>query len=61
MDVGSRSALGTPINAYLRSRLFVPGMEQAWVRHNIEEVGRLEHFLPAHHAHHNPLTITENQ
>ncbi|QAY72319.1 hypothetical protein ET445_02165 [Agromyces protaetiae] len=46
MDVGSRSPLGLPINAYLRSRIFVPGMERAWLRHNIEEVGRFEHFLP---------------
>jgi hypothetical protein len=49
MDVGSRSALGRPINAYLRRRIFVPGMERAWLRHNVEEVGYLEHFLPDLH------------
>jgi hypothetical protein len=30
--------------------VFVPGMEQAWLRHNIEEVGRLQHFLPGLYA-----------
>ena len=46
MDVGARSALALPVNSYLRSRVFVPGMEQAWVRHNVEEVGMFEHLLP---------------
>ena len=46
MDVGGRSALGRPIDAFLRRRVFVPGMERAWLRHNVEEVGYLEHFLP---------------
>lgn len=46
MDIGGRTALARPINAYLRSRVFVPGMERAWLRHNIEEVGYFEHFLP---------------
>ena len=46
MDIGSRSALGRPVNAFLRRRIFVPGMERAWLRHNIEEVGYFEHFLP---------------
>ncbi len=47
MDVGARSALALPINTYLRSRVFVPGMERAWVKHNVEEVGLFEHLLPA--------------
>ncbi len=45
-DLGARSRLFAPVNAYLRRRVFRPGMEQAWIRHNIEEVGLLEHFLP---------------
>ena len=46
-DLGARSRLFTPLNAYLRRRVFRPEMDEAWLRHNIEEVGRLEHFLPA--------------
>lgn len=47
MDIGARSALALPINAYLRSRVFVPGMDRAWIRHNVEEVGLFEHLLPS--------------
>lgn len=50
MDVGGRSALALPVNAFLRSRVFVPGMERAWVRHNVEEVGLFEHLLPSLHS-----------
>jgi hypothetical protein len=46
-DLGGRSRLLAPVNAYLRRRVFRPEMELAWIRHNIEEVGLLEHFLPA--------------
>ena len=53
-DLGARSRLFAPVNAYLRRRVFRPGMEQAWIRHNIEEVGLLEHFLPALFESHNP-------
>jgi hypothetical protein len=58
MDVGARSVLGAPINRYLRSRVFVPGMAEAWLRHNIEEVGLLEHFLPGLYAKHHPSVAT---
>ena len=54
MDLGSRSALGLPINAHLRRRVFVAGMERAWLRHNIEEVGYFEHFLPELYRLHHP-------
>lgn len=46
MDVGARSTLALPVNAYLRSRVFGPGMDAAWIRHNVEEVGLFEHLLP---------------
>lgn len=46
-DLGARSPLFLPVNSYLRARVFRPGMERAWITHNIEEVGLLEHFLPA--------------
>jgi hypothetical protein len=49
LDLGSRFWIGRPINAYLRSKVFVDGMAEAWLKHNIEEVGLLEHFLPELH------------
>lgn len=54
MDVGSRSTLAGPINRYARRRLFRPGMPQAWVKHNVEEVGILEKILPSLFAKENP-------
>jgi hypothetical protein len=46
-DLGARSPLFAPVNAYLRARVFRPEMDRAWITHNIQEVGLLEHFLPA--------------
>ncbi len=46
-DLGLRSVLGAPVNAYLRKKVFRPDMDAAWIKHNVEEVGLLEHFLPA--------------
>ena len=45
LDIGARSAAMAPVNALLRRR-FRPAMVEAWVRHNIEEVGQLEYLLP---------------
>jgi hypothetical protein len=45
LDVGARSPLLAPVNLAL-TRRFPDDMLQAWVRHNIEEVGQLEHLLP---------------
>ena len=46
MDLGSRLRAFAPVNQYLTSRVFPPAMAEAWVRHNVEEVGVLEHLLP---------------
>jgi hypothetical protein len=46
LDLGSRLRLGRPINGYLRRKVLTMEMASAWIRHNIEEVGLLEHFLP---------------
>lgn len=46
LDLGSRSRLGYPVNAYLRKHVFGAGMPEAWLKHNIEEVGLFEHILP---------------
>lgn len=45
MDIGARSAVLSPLNRYIQRR-FPEEMARAWVRHNIEEVGQLEHLLP---------------
>jgi hypothetical protein len=45
LDLGARSAVMAPVNRAL-GRRFPDDMVTAWVRHNIEEVGQLEHLLP---------------
>ncbi|MGB7361031.1 MAG: hypothetical protein WA944_24965 [Mycobacterium sp.] len=45
MDLGARSPMLAPVNRLIRSR-FHDDKAQAWVKHNIEEVGQLEHLLP---------------
>lgn len=49
--IGSTAPLiGGFINAYLRQRVFTPGMMAQWMRHQVEEVGSLVHFLPELYA-----------
>ncbi len=45
MDLGARSPMLGPVNRLIRSR-FHDDKAHAWVKHNIEEVGQLEHLLP---------------
>lgn len=45
LDLGARNALFAPVNRMLHRR-FPDHMVQAWIRHNIEEVGQLEYLLP---------------
>ena len=47
LEVGARSRALTPVNRYLRRSVFPDDMARAWLRHNVEEVGHLEHVLPA--------------
>jgi hypothetical protein len=47
LDIGARSTLFAPVNWCLNERKFPASMARAWLRHNVEEVGLLEHFLPA--------------
>ena len=42
--------LGALLNSYLRNRVFTPQMIPQWMRHQVEEVGVLPHFLPALYA-----------
>jgi hypothetical protein len=46
MDLGARSPLFAPVNRYLTTRVFPEPMGHAWIVHNVEEVGVLEHLLP---------------
>jgi len=46
-DLGSPSRLLYPVNLYIRRRIFRPELDEARVKHNIEEVGLLEHILPS--------------
>jgi hypothetical protein len=52
LDIGARARLLKPLNRVLNERTFPPPMAAAWLRHNVEEVGLLEHFLPDLHAAH---------
>ena len=42
--------LGALLNAYIRNRVFTPEMMAQWMRHQVEEVGSLVHFLPELYA-----------
>ncbi|CAA9374861.1 hypothetical protein [uncultured Nocardioides sp.] len=50
LEIGSNAALLTPVNRYLTERRFPMSMTRAWLVHNIEEVGVLEHILPGAYA-----------
>jgi hypothetical protein len=49
LDIGARAWCYRPINRYLNQRAFPLPMVRAWLRHNVEEVGLFEHFLPDLH------------
>jgi len=47
MQVGAETTLGQYVlNPLLHRFLFTPAMGHAWLKHNVEEVGNFEHFLP---------------
>lgn len=50
LEVGSNAPLLTLGNRYLTGRRFPMSMTQAWLAHNIEEVGVLERILPDAYA-----------
>lgn len=49
LEIGAVSRAFAPVNRYLNQRRFPRPMAEAWVKHNIEEVGLLEHVVPAAH------------
>lgn len=51
MVVGTDGLLGRAVlEPLVRQRVFPDDMARAWLRHNVEEVGNLERFLPGLHA-----------
>ena len=46
LTVGAATPLGRIINPLLHRVVFTERMGSAWLRHNVEEVGALEHILP---------------
>lgn len=49
MEIGAVSRAFALVNRYLTRRRFPAHMAEAWIRHNVEEVGLLEHILPDRH------------
>jgi len=53
MHVGTKVVLARFLfNRWIRPRVFSEAMGRAWLKHNVEEVGNLEFFLPALYAEH---------
>lgn len=50
LDMGARARALWPVNRYLARRVLPEPLLRAWTTHNVEEVGLLEHFLPALYA-----------
>jgi hypothetical protein len=47
MELGADTAFGRLLfNRLIRPMVFGDLMGPAWLRHNVEEVGNFEHFLP---------------
>lgn len=50
LTVGATGIMGKLVNRLLRGFLFDEARGRAWIKHNIEEVGNFESFLPALYA-----------
>jgi hypothetical protein len=48
--VGAEGVLGSIVNPLIRALAFDEAQGRAWIKHNIEEVGNFEAFLPQLHA-----------
>jgi hypothetical protein len=52
MELGGDTAFGRLLfNRLIRPMVFSDLMGPAWLKHNVEEVGNFEHFLPHLFAH----------
>lgn len=54
LTVGLASPWARPLNGLIRRFVFDTARAHAWIRHNIEEVGQFERFLPALYASEGP-------
>jgi DAPG hydrolase PhiG domain len=50
MLIGAGGGLAKPIGRWVRRRRFPSAKAGAWLKHNVEEVGNLPHFLPELYA-----------
>ena len=50
LTVGTERFLGSIVNPLIRALAFDEARGRAWIKHNIEEVGNFEAFLPQLHA-----------
>ncbi len=55
LTVGARGILGKLLNPLIRAFLFDESRGRAWIKHNIEEVGNFESFLPSLYATENTV------
>lgn len=46
LEIGALARALGPLNRYLNQRVFPEAMVRAWLLHNVQEVGLLEHLLP---------------
>lgn len=57
MHVGSSNpGVGSLLNRWVRPRFLSDESARAWLKHNVEEVGNFEHFLPETFAQRAPST-----
>ena len=54
MTIGAAGLAGRVLNMLIRGRILAGAVGQAWIRHHIEEIGMLEHFLPDLYASEHP-------
>jgi hypothetical protein len=55
MRVGTKAVFARYfVNRLILPRLFTEAMGRAWLKHNVEEVGNFEYFLPALYAARTP-------
>ena len=50
LTVGARGIVGKLLNPLIRAFLFDEARGRAWIKHNVEEVGNFESFLPSLYA-----------
>jgi hypothetical protein len=59
LTIGAAGFAGRLLNPLIRAFLFSEARGQAWIKHNIEEVGNFESFLPVLYAAHEGIESGE--